>query len=157
MGTKPIKAFFIKKNALVASWSNKVLLIEANKTANALGIIKIAKKLLKPIFVAPHELYKAHAEGSNKVICNGGLLYINAFQLTPDYITKVSPQIIPPSTINSDEELVLQALKSKEKSVNELAFDLNLPLLKIVEIITILELESLVIQLPGTKYKCLEN
>lgn len=153
LGTKPIKAFFLKKNALVASWSNQLLLVEARKKANALSVIKTAKKLLKPIFVVPHELYKKHAEGSNEVLSDGGQLYLEAFQLTPDYVPEVSPMTKAPSDTNSDELKVIKALETSIKTIDELAFDLQLPLLKIIEIMTILELESQVIQLPGTKYK----
>ena len=152
LGTKPIKAFFLKKNALVASWSNQLLLVEAHKKANALGIIRTAKELQKPIFVVPHELNKKHAEGSNIVLSEGAQLYLEAIQLTPDYVPDISPMIKPSST-NSDESKVIKALEASTKTVNELAFELQLPLLKVIEIMTILELESHVIQLPGTKYK----
>lgn len=163
LGIKPIKAFFLKKNALIASWATDILLIEAEETANALGIIKVAKTLNTSIFVLGQELYRKHCIGSNQVLLQGGRIFIDEEQLTPgikkqmeDEAEKELKNKLKNERKHDEVSLtaskIIKVLTSSSKTLDELAFELELGLSELMEHMIILELDSKISKLPGAKY-----
>ena len=81
LGVKPQKAYFPRRNALMSSWSQKVLVVEAAEKSGALITAKIAKQQGKEVLVPPHEIYYESARGTNLLISEGATLYLNPSQL----------------------------------------------------------------------------
>ena len=70
-GTKGRKEFFPKRNALISSWSKKILVIEAAEKSGALITADFAKELGREVLVPPHEIYSITGKGTNKLISQG--------------------------------------------------------------------------------------
>lgn len=149
-GTPTRKDHFPKRNRLISSLSEKILIVEAGEKSGALITADYSKTKGKEIYSAPNNIYMKEFIGSNKLIEDGAKIYLRKEQLYIDYKIKKKQTIeseIKKQVANyNDAELkILDLLKDNSYSIdeimtltnvdkNELLNDLfNLELLGIIE------------------------
>ncbi len=177
-GTKARSEYFPKRNRLISSWSKKILLVEAAENSGALITANYAKSQGKEIFVPPHEIYSSSGKGSNKLIAEGGKIYLDPAQLLLNNNSKTNPindSIINSTNINSHlsssvknknsdqqylpialtpiEEKIVHSLMKSSKTIEEVSLESNIPQYELIELLSVMELEGKIKAVGAGRYK----
>ena len=164
---------FPRRNFLISSWCERVLVVEASKHSGALITANIAKKQGKKVLVAPSEIYSITGEGTNQLIYSGAEIYLNPKQLllNSDETLNNNQDVdlcITTDNANFDKvytnnkafkrnfnELELKILSTLEdgyKTLDEISKIMEKRPFEIIECITMLEIEGIIKSLPGGRY-----
>lgn len=159
LGSKPLKAFYLKTQTLMASWAHQLLILEANHQHPSQRLAKIFHQLNKHVYVVPHNLFIDHSKGSNHILSTIGKCYTHAQQLMTEKPLSIEkslglPIVEKQSLIkaSSTEDKILEFLKEKPQSLEEISKHIHQPVLKTHEILTIMELAYNLKTLPGNRY-----
>ncbi len=171
-GVKARADHFPRRNFLISSFSEKILVVEASKDSGALITANIAKEQGKKVVAVPSEIYSATGEGTNQLIFDGAEIYLNSNQLLPDHnetlnnnqydnfcmttdvinISKVNNNKTFKSNFNELELKILSILKDGSKTLDEVSKIIKRRPFEIIECITMLEIEGTVKSLSGGRY-----
>lgn len=168
-GTRPRAEFFPRRNALISSWSKKILVVEAAENSGALITAKLGKLQGREVFVPPHEIYNITGKGSNKLISEGANIYLSPSQLlikNESYSSKDKNLIesaIPESGGNSQEisqkrelipieEKILFSITDAAKTIEEIARETDIDQVELIEHISVMDLEGIIRAVAGGKY-----
>lgn len=162
---------FPRRNFLISSFSEKILVVEASKDSGALITANIVKEQGKKVLAVPSEIYSVTGEGTNQLIYNGAEIYLNPNQLLPDHealssnqydnycmttditnINKVDNNKTFKRNFNELELKILAILKDGSKTLDEVSKLIGIGPFEIIECITMLEIEGTVKSLPGGRY-----
>lgn len=172
-GTKGRKEFFPKRNALISSWSKKILVIEAAEKSGALITADFAKELGREVLVPPHEIYSITGKGTNKLISQGNSLYLEPSQLLyKNKLTLVEREddinlakTVKDIIINNEQSIdinydlltiekkILSCIIYKPKTIAEIGMELDIDQVDLIENISIMELEGKIVDISGGSYK----
>jgi len=105
-GTQPRPGNFPRRNFLMASWSHKVLVVEAGQKSGALITADYARELNRQVLAVPGSIYNKESQGTNALLAKGAHPYLNPQQLLArDFISKnmeneeySPPPPLPPSS-----------------------------------------------------------
>lgn len=169
--TKSRPSFFPRRNALISSWSKKVLVVEAAEKSGALITAKIAKEQGREVFVPPHEIYSSTGKGTNKLLSKGAKIYLDPSQLILERkldienmdkvfleharipIEKNNHRTMKEITSFSPlEEKIIACIHHTPKTVDEIGYALQINQADLVGCISIMELEGKVKSVAGGKY-----
>ncbi len=78
---KPKSGHFPDRNRLFASFSKKVLVIEAGEHSGSYLTGEYTLSEGKPLYVLPHEIYNPSGKGCNRLLLKGGIVYFKPEQL----------------------------------------------------------------------------
>ncbi|PKM53325.1 MAG: DNA-protecting protein DprA [Firmicutes bacterium HGW-Firmicutes-5] len=84
--TKARPEHFPRRNLLISSWSEKILVVEAAQKSGALITAQYAKMQGHEVLVPPHELYRLNGKGTNALLMAGATLYLSPSQLLGKYL-----------------------------------------------------------------------
>lgn len=160
--TNPDRQNFPKRNRIIAGMTDATIVIEATKTGGALITAEIANSYNRDVFAVPGRIDDEFSDGCNFLIkTNRANLLTRVEDL--EYImgwfdTNFSPkkdnqlQILP--NLNSDELRIVNAIKDKEAiAIDNLQIELNMPQSKLTMLLLNLEMQSLIVSLPGKVYR----
>jgi len=157
----PLKANFIRRNRLLAAIADKVLVLEAGTGSGSMQTAKIARKLNRPLFAVPGNIFNDQAAGWHQLINEGAKLASE-----PSHLTGLSPIAELTDEYanngnninrNSTEGRMIQYLKSSFKifkgaRADEISAALKLDSASVNSTLSILEIRKLVRQVQGTYY-----
>lgn len=179
-GVKAKAEHFPRRNFLISSFSEKILVVEASKDSGALITANIAKEQGKKVVAVPSDIYSTTGEGTNQLIFNGAEIYLSPKQLLSnngevflnvqyDNYKKttsgnnnfndgstnktVEPDVYNKRNFNELESKLLFYLRDGDKTLDELAVLMNKKPFELVECISMLEFEGVVKILPGGKIR----
>lgn len=168
--TKPRAEFFPRRNRFISSWSRKVLIAEAAQRSGALITADLAKSQGKEVYVPPHEIYTSTGKGSNQLILRGANLYLNPSQLKikdvdisseiKSFTESTTPNLkVPKDTIEKKQdkllpmgEKILSCISHTPKSIEEIANQLHMSQIDLIEYISTMEIEGIIKTLAGGLY-----
>ena len=169
--TKPRPEYFPERNALISSWSEKVLVIEAAEKSGALITAAFAKAQGKEVYVLPHEIYSPSGRGANQLIADGANIYLYPSQLLTncDAVkkeTKLAGEI-PIGTkgrtekysykdetaLTNTERKILSSISSSSKTIEQIGVDIGIAQLQLIETLSMMELSGLIHTLPGGRFQ----
>jgi DNA processing protein len=175
-GTTPRPEHFLQRNGLIASWSQKLLVVEAGGNSGALTTAQFAKALNRVILAPPHEIYCMSGQGTNQLLENGAVLYLKAEQL--DY-SKLMAEAVgiatnkatvkdPDTLINPEQHLsnrkftaeeakVIAVLLDSEKTIQQLEALTGINQVLLIEQLAIMELEGLVALTSSGRYSLVDG
>lgn len=159
---------FLKRNAFISAWSEKVLIPEAGIKSGALVTAKFAYKQSKEVFVAPHDIYSVSGKGCNELLKNGSSIYLSVDQLI-DNKESTKADIIHKRVVQQEdkdkiknvknyelseiEKKIIFSLKDESKRIEEISKEVGIDFLVVMTSISMLELFGFIETLPGNKYK----
>ena len=169
-GTRPRPEYFPKRNALISSWSEKILVTEAAEKSGALITAEIAKKQGKEIFVPPHNIYSSTGRGTNSLLSKGVGIYLNPCQLLleDDDLLEKSVSIVKakssklPSTnkekskdtnLTGIEQQIVESISEDVKTIEEIDKDIGIGEVNLLRYLSILEITGVIEGLPGGRFK----
>ncbi|MGB4325882.1 MAG: DNA-processing protein DprA [Bacillota bacterium] len=156
-GTEAKPWHFPKRNRLISGVSLGVLVVEAGEKSGALITADWALKQDRPVMAVPGSIKSRNSRGTNRLIQDGAYLVTCAEDVL-SFLRKENeylPEISESTAIGSltlEESLVLNALGYSE-TLDELCNNIdNMPVSRILAILSCLEVRGIVQSIPGGKY-----
>ena len=180
--TKALSKHFPKRNFLISSFSQKLLVVEAAQKSGALITAHFSSKINRKVFAVPNNIYQKTSSGTNNLILEGAKIYLNPEQLLEDehilksikkfedinqiklksenqnYKNNINSKLKNDDNFDlekysSKEKMIIESIKEGTKFISEIMNDTNLNEREILELISILELEGVVRSIPGGRWK----
>jgi len=150
-GIPPAPHNFPRRNRLISAWSEKVLVVEAGLKSGCLITAHHAIKQKRELLAVPGQIYSPESAGCNKLIQKGAEVYLHQEQLLTDK-QKVNKKNTRLKIIKKDqhklqgrEAKIFQILKAQgEISLEELVYFTKIDKMKLVEIISLMEVKGIV-------------
>lgn len=171
-GVKAKPEHFPRRNFLICSWCERVLVVEASKNSGSLITAAIAKEQGKKVIAVPSDIYSITGEGTNQLIFEGSEIYLSPMQLLLDNDNMLQNQVlqdVSPDNININKDdknrkitelnnnenltefelILLSHLNNGDKTIDEISKLMNKKPFKLIECISMLEIKNIVKILPG--------
>ncbi|GAA3977162.1 hypothetical protein GCM10022246_31800 [Pedobacter ginsengiterrae] len=158
--TNPDRQNFPQRNRIIAGIADATIVVEASIKGGALITAEIANSYNKDVYAFPGRTNDVFSEGCNFLIkTNRAGLINNAndliYYLGWDDEVKEKKKIQASLQINltANEQKVVDALQNQQLSIDELAISVNIQQSKLAIILLTLEMQGIIISLPGKVYK----
>ena len=159
--TNPDKQNFPKRNRIVAGICDAVIVIESSKKGGSLITAELGNGNNKDVFAIPGRVNDSKSEGCNYLIKNNKAALINSAR---DFLEMMNWTSTPkPSTkkqrelfieLLPDEKIVVDILQQQESiQIDELYFKSGLSSSTLATALLMLEMQNVVLSLPGKVYK----
>lgn len=145
--SKPLKFHFLHRNRLIAALSSGLLIIEAGFKSGALNTVQHALDLGKEVFVTPSSIFSPQAQGSLKLLKEGGICVTDPKDILDYYLDSAPVQKalfegFETSGLNEASQKILGALNQFPMHLDDLAKHTQLPLTTVLSNLTELELDQ---------------
>ncbi|WP_421943066.1 DNA-processing protein DprA [Pedobacter sp.] len=159
--TNPDRQNFPQRNRIIAGIADATIVIEASIKGGALITAEIANSYNKDVYAFPGRTNDIFSEGCNFLIkTNRAGLINNANDLIyylgwDDEVKnkKAKTQTTLQLNLTANEQKVVDALQSGQLSIDELAIAVNIQQSKLAIILLTLEMQGIIISMPGKVYK----
>jgi DNA processing protein len=159
-GTKPDKENFPKRNRIIAGISDVTVVVEASLKGGALITAEIANSYNRDVYAFPGRVTDEYSEGCNFLIKTNRAALINHPRYLIYYLgwndekpKKAAIQVELPLHLNVIEQLILENLRNRAMSIDELGLITNLPQSKLAMVLLTLEMQGMMVATPGKMYK----
>ena len=163
-GTKPERANFPMRNRLIAGLADVTIVIEAGIKGGALITAEMANSYNRDVCAFPGAIHQPYSEGCNYLIKThrahlirhaDDLRYLMNWEKLPPKNTSPQLSLLPPS-LSNDEQKVFRFLQQIEQAtVDEIAIHLDWPQSKLAIILLEMEMNEVILSLPGKVYRLL--
>ncbi|TAH01356.1 MAG: DNA-protecting protein DprA [Sphingobacteriales bacterium] len=159
--TNPDRQNFPKRNRIIAGMADATIVVEAAIKGGALITAQIANSYNRDVFALPGRVDEEFSEGCNYLIKTNRAQLITKVE-DIEYIlgwveSKINPkpqQLSIYPTLNPDEQKIVNLIAQKAcTNFDELQYNLNMPQSKLAMLILNLEMQGVIIALPGKVYK----
>lgn len=151
---------FVMRNRIVSGISDGVLVVEAKKKSGTSITARFAKEQNKKIFCLAHGMEEPEGMGTNRLIKKGALLVTETNDILHNMNFIISKnekesKKIKEKVIDIPKEYldIYKLISEKPTNIDELCKKSNLEIQKVNYILTMLELEGIITQLPGKMFK----
>ncbi|WP_316832013.1 DNA-processing protein DprA [Pedobacter aquatilis] len=159
--TNPDRQNFPQRNRIIAGIADATIVIEASIKGGALITAEIANSYNRDVYAFPGRTNDVFSEGCNFLIkTNRAGLINNAGDLiyylgwNDELKRKKNPgQTSLQLNLTADEQKVVDKLQSGQSSIDELSIVLNIQQSKLAIVLLTLEMQGVIISLPGKVYK----
>ena len=159
--TNPDRQNFPQRNRIIAGIADATIVVEASIKGGALITAEIANSYNKDVYAFPGRTNDVFSEGCNFLIkTNRAGLINNANDLIyylgwDDEVKnkKIKTQTTLHLNLTANEQKVVDALQSSQLSIDELAINVNIQQSKLAIILLTLEMQGIIISMPGKVYK----
>ncbi|WP_017258976.1 DNA-processing protein DprA [Pedobacter arcticus] len=159
--TNPDRQNFPKRNRIIAGLADAVIVVEAAKKGGALITAEIANSYNKDVFALPGKIDDEFSEGCNFLIKTNranlitrpeDIEYIMGWQANTAVQKPTSPKLF--ADLNKDELAVVNIItQSGSIAIDDLQLQLEMPQSKLAMLLLNLEMQSVIIALPGRVYR----
>ncbi len=159
-GTTPDRQNFPRRNRIVAGNCDALIVIESSKKGGSLITAELANSYNKDVFAIPGRVNDSRSEGCNYLIknnkallitCAQDLIEIMSWDITPKKIKKQRELFIE---LTPDERTITDILNEQEQiQIDQLYFKSGLSSSAVANALLMLEMQGVVISLPGKVYK----
>ena len=161
--TNPDKQNFPKRNRIVAGMCDAVVVIESGKKGGSLITAELGNSYNKDVFAIPGRINDTKSEGCNYLIKNNKAALINS---ADDFLEMMNwKPILKPSAkkqrelfieLSPDEKIVVDILQLQDGiQIDELYFKSGLSSSAVATALLMLEMQNVVLSMPGKVYKLL--
>ncbi|QPH39415.1 DNA-processing protein DprA [Pedobacter endophyticus] len=158
--TNPDRQNFPQRNRIIAGIADATIVVEASIKGGALITAEIANSYNKDVYAFPGRTNDVFSEGCNFLIkTNRAGLINNANDLIyylgwDDKVKeKKQTQTALQLSLTPNEQKVVEALQTGQLSIDELCIALNIQQSKLAIVILTLEMQGIIVSLPGKVYK----
>lgn len=159
--TTPDKQNFPKRNRIVAGICDAVIVIESGKKGGSLITAELGNGYNKDVFAIPGRVNDSKSEGCNYLIKNNKAALINS---ADDFLEMMNWKPAPkPSAkkqrelfieLSPDEKIVVDILQQQDNiQIDELYFKSGLSSSAVATALLMLEMQGVLISLPGKVYR----
>ncbi len=161
--TNPDRQNFPQRNRIIAGIADAAVVVEASIKGGALITAEIANSYNKDVYAFPGRTNDVYSEGCNFLIKpnRAGLInhpkdlvyYLGWDNEVPKKKKQVQATLQLSLTVN--EQKVVDTLQNGQLSIDELALATNIQQSKLAIVILTLEMQGIIVSLPGKIYKLL--
>ncbi|MXV52529.1 DNA-protecting protein DprA [Pedobacter sp. HMF7647] len=160
-GTNPDRENFPKRNRIIAGLSDATIVVEASLKGGALISAEIANSYNRDVFAFPGNIDNEFSAGCNYLIKTNRANLISGIK-DLEYLlgwneaeTTVAPkQLSLPIGLSKDEKLIAETIYQHGSiAIDKLLIATNMPQSKLAMLILGLEMQGLIVSLPGKMYK----
>lgn len=159
--TNPDKQNFPKRNRIVAGMCDAIVVIESGKKGGSLITAELGNGYNKDVFAIPGRTNDTKSEGCNYLIKNNKAALINS---ADDFLEMMNWRPSPKSAVKKqrelfielspDEKIVVDILQQQDHiQIDELYFKSGLSSSAVATALLMLEMQNIVLSLPGKVYK----
>ncbi len=167
MSMHPSRTSFPQRNRIVAAWSRATLVVEAPHRSGALHTARLSAELYgNSVFALPGDVDNELAAGCNALIRDGAILCTNAQELLDDMGWQQTPHQLelfgtesPQSQHRNNitpfsraDQPLLDALRAGHDTLDALCSALGLAAYELTPRLMRLQVEGMLIPLPGGRY-----
>lgn len=159
--TNPDRPNFPKRNRIIAGMADAIIVVEAAKKGGALITAEIANSYNKDVFALPGRADDEFSEGCNFLIKTNranlitkpeDVEYIMGWQPNTASQKKSAPKLF--IDLTKDELEIVNIISATETiAIDDLQLRLNMPQSKLAMLLLNLEMQSVIIALPGRVYR----
>ncbi len=161
--TNPDRQNFPQRNRIIAGLADVTVVIEASIKGGALITAEIANSYNKDVYAFPGRTNDAYSEGCNFLIKTTRAGLINHPKDLIYYLVwddelpkkKTEVQATLQLSLTTNEQKVVNALQNGQLSIDELALATQMQQSKLAIVILTLEMQGIIVSLPGKIYKLL--
>ena len=158
-GTNPDRENFPKRNRVVAGMTDATIVVESSIKGGSLITANLANDYNRDVFAFPGNVFNEYSKGCNALIANNkahlvtsGKDIIQLLGWEASETETVQKQLF--NDLSADERSIMEELSEfPEISIDVLAIKLNKPISWLSSTLLTLELQGLVMCLPGKKYR----
>ncbi|KQM78615.1 DNA processing protein DprA [Pedobacter sp. Leaf216] len=159
--TNPDRQNFPQRNRIIAGIADATIVVEASIKGGALITAEIANSYNKDVYAFPGRTNDVFSEGCNFLIkTNRAGLINNAndliYYLGWDDEVKEKKRVAQTTlqlSLTPNEQKVVEAMQNGQLSIDELSIQLNIQQSKLAIVILTLEMQGIIVSLPGKIYK----
>jgi DNA processing protein len=166
-GVKPQKAFFPRRNRIIAALSLGTLVVEATRRSGSLITAHRALEYGREVFAIPGSIHNPLARGCHLLIREGAKLVEEAADVLIELAPQLEaagytvPSIVPPAADDAARpaladdpsyQKLLKTLGFSPTPIAEISARAHLTTAEVSSMLLLLELEGLVEALPGGRY-----
>ncbi|HAO46567.1 MAG TPA: DNA-processing protein DprA [Ferruginibacter sp.] len=159
--TNPDKQNFPKRNRIVAGICDAVIVIESSRKGGSLITAELANSYNKDVFAIPGRATDAKSEGCNYLIKNNKAALISSANDMLDMMGWHSKPVSPVKKqrelfleLSPDEKIIVDILQQKDGThIDELYFKSGLSSSAVASALLMLEMQTVILSLPGKVYK----
>jgi DNA processing protein len=152
-GTPPLPHHFPRRNRILAALSEAVVVVEAARTSGALITVDHALDLGIDVWAAPGPIDTAACEGSNRLLADGAKLLVSVPELVRAITGADARHESRVDLPGGAAGRLLARLGADALGVDQVATAAQVPVAEALALLTELELDGLVRQLPGMRYQ----
>ena len=152
--TQPVSKRFVERNRIVSGLSMGVLIIEAKHRSGTAITANFARIQGRKIFCIPHSLEQKEGIGTNRQIKNGAKLITTPEEIIEELNIKTEKikeeeKVIEITNVPEEYLPVYKCISEKPINIDEICKKTKLEISNVNFILTMLELEGYIEQLPG--------
>jgi DNA processing protein len=158
---KADRAFFVRRNRIVAGLADATIVVESGEKGGALITADIANSYNRDVFAVPGRIDDSHSKGCNKLIkTNKAILledledleYILGWEKQQDKPKNIQRELFV--NISDDEKRILEILtQNGEMPIDSICVEAEMAVSKVSPLLLSLEFAGLIKGLPGKVYK----
>lgn len=148
--TQPKPCNFPRRNRIISGLSLGVMVVEAAARSGSLITADFALEQGREVFALPGMITSSQSEGTNNLIKQGAKLVQNIADILDEFGWKrILQEELRQMTLSEREQIILNLLDSQPKHIDEIVRQTKWSLAEIFVVLTELELNNLIKQLPG--------
>lgn len=158
--TNPDRENFPKRNRIVAGLADATIIVEASLKGGALITAELANSYNRDVFAFPGNVNAEFSSGCNYLIKTSrahlitGIKDLEYLMGWSETVSKKTRQVSLKLNFSEEENLVVKTLEEKGiVAIDDLALSTQLPQSKLAVTVLGLEMQGIVISLPGKTYK----
>lgn len=147
---------FPQRNRIVSGLSDGVLVIEAKYRSGTSITANFAKSQGKPVFCIPNSIDSKFGIGTNNLLKQGAILVTSSEEII-EYFKDILPENnICEVKIKEEYKEIYEILKEGPQTIHSLITKSGKNISELNGRLTMMELEEIIIKLPGEEYKIIE-
>lgn len=156
--TKPSQNGFIQRNRIVSGLSMGVLIVEAKHRSGTAITARYAQVQGRKIFCIPHSLEQKEGIGTNRQIKKGAKLVttpqeiIEELKIKPEKIKEKKESVIEIVDVPEEYMPVYKYISKNPINIDEICKKTKMEISSVNYILTMMELEGYIEQLPGKNF-----
>ena len=162
LGERPERHHFLERNRIIAGLSHGLCVAEARKYSGTMSTVRYALDANRDVFAIPGSIFSTLSEGTNALIKEGAYCVTSADDILLVYGINVhdeenpeesEPQKLPEKAqVSKTAKHVYTYINREEKNLETICESSKLPPAEALAALSELELEGLIIKLPGQRY-----
>ncbi|MFD2288309.1 DNA-protecting protein DprA [Pedobacter petrophilus] len=159
--TNPDRQNFPQRNRIIAGIADATIVVEASIKGGALITAEIANSYNKDVYAFPGRTNDVFSEGCNFLIKTNRAGLINNAKDLIYYLgwddevkeQKKNAQTTLKLNLTANEQKVVESLHAGQLAIDQICIHLNIPQSKLAIVLLTLEMQGIIISLPGKVYK----